>query len=146
MTRAEEERQLRWGFGIGLCVLLVLAGCAVGPNFKRPAPPQVKGYTSSPLSTTSTTTNLPGSEAQRFVEGLDIPGQWWKLFHSQPLNDLIERSIKANPDLKAAQAALRAARENLLAQRGAYLPSVSGSFSASRQRQSDLLAPVPNAN
>ena len=54
------------------------------------------------------------------VEGHDIPGEWWALFHSMPLNDLIERSLKANPDVKAAQAALIVARENMLAQRGAY--------------------------
>ena len=67
-----------------------------------------------------------------FVAGHDIPGEWWTLFHSKPLNDLIERSLKANPDLKAAQAALMVARENVLAQRGAYYPSVTGGFSAMR--------------
>jgi NodT family efflux transporter outer membrane factor (OMF) lipoprotein len=70
--------------------------------------------------------------AQRFVQDVDIPGQWWTLFHSQPLNDLIEQSIKANPNLTAAQAALRQARENAAAQRGSYFPQVSGEFSASR--------------
>jgi len=68
------------------------------------------------------------------------------LFHSEPLNALIKRSLTNNPDLKAAQAALMVAQENLKAQRGAYLPSVSGSFAASRQRQSGFLAPTPNAN
>jgi NodT family efflux transporter outer membrane factor (OMF) lipoprotein len=58
------------------------------------------------------------------------------LFHSQPLNDLIERSLKANPDLKSAQAALLVAKENTLAQRGYYYPSVSAGFSASRARTS----------
>jgi NodT family efflux transporter outer membrane factor (OMF) lipoprotein len=129
---------------VGVSALLLIAGCAVGPNFKKPAAPQVGDYTATPLSTTTTVTNVPGGEAQHFVKGLDIPAEWWTLFHSKPLNDLIERSLTNNPDLKAAQAALLVARENVLAQRGVYLPSVAGSFSASRQKQSEALAPVPN--
>ena len=42
--------------------------------------------------------------------------------------------MKTNPDLKAAQAALRAARENVLAQRGAYFPAVDASASALRDK------------
>ena len=64
---------------------------------------------------------MPGGEAQQFVEGRDIPAEWWTLFHSKPLNDLVERSLKNNPDLKAAQAALLIARENVRAQRGCLL-------------------------
>ena len=131
---------------IGVSALVLAAGCAVGPNFKRPAAPTVPGYTPAPLSTTSATENVSGGDAQTFAEGHDIPGEWWTLFHSQPLNDLIERSLKNNPDLKAAQAALLVARENVLAQRGAYYPSVSGSYSATRAKTSQEVSPVPNAS
>jgi NodT family efflux transporter outer membrane factor (OMF) lipoprotein len=124
---------------------MLLTGCAVGPNFKKPAAPQVNGYTPSPLSKTSSSTNIAGGEAQRFVAGQDIPGEWWTLFHSKPLNALIERSLTNNPDLKAAQAALAMARENLLAQRGVYYPSVAGSFSAARQKTSSEVSPTPNS-
>jgi NodT family efflux transporter outer membrane factor (OMF) lipoprotein len=124
----------------------VVAGCAVGPNFKRPASPPVKSYTALPLPSAPGTPNVPGGEAQRFVEGLEIPGQWWALFHSEPLNELIKRSLTNNPDLGAAQAALMVARENVLVQRGAYYPHLDGSFAASRQRQSSFIAPTPNAN
>ncbi|HEY6458403.1 MAG TPA: efflux transporter outer membrane subunit [Steroidobacteraceae bacterium] len=128
------------------CALLLTAGCAVGPDFKRPAAPDVSGYTTQPLETTAATQNLSGGEAQRFVQGADIAADWWTLFHSTPLNELIERSLANNPDLKAAQAALSVARENVLAQRGAYYPSAAASFSASRQQQSGEIAPAPNAN
>jgi len=94
----------------------------------------------------ASTPNLAGGEAQRFVEGLEIPGKWWALFHSQPLNDLIERSLTNNPDLQAAQAALKVARENVRAQRGAFYPSVAGSLAASRQKQSESISPTPNAD
>jgi NodT family efflux transporter outer membrane factor (OMF) lipoprotein len=131
---------------LGALGLTLLVGCAVGPDFKRPAAPAVSDYTARPLATTVTTTNVAGGEAQRFVKGSDISGDWWTLFHSKPLNELIELSLTNNPDLKAAQAALSVAKENVLAQRGVYYPSVTGSFSASRQKQSELIAPTPNAN
>jgi len=123
---------------------VLVGGCAVGPDFKRPAAPAVSVYTASPLMTTTATTNVIGGEAQRFANGIDIPEDWWTLFHSKPLNELIERSLTNNADLKAAQAALLVARENVLAQRGAFYPTVSGSFSGSRAKQSTFLAPTPN--
>ena len=125
--------------------LLISAGCAVGPNFKRPAAPNVPGYAPSLPAATSSSPNITGGEAQTFAQGRDIPGDWWTLFHSKPLNDLIERSLKNNPDLKSAQAALLVARENTLAQRGAYYPQVSGSLSATRAKTSNEVSPVPNA-
>ena len=125
-------------------VLLLMSGCAVGPDFKRPPAPEAGEYTASPMAATVATTNVAGGESQRFVKGSDIAGDWWTLFHSEPLNELIEQSLTNNPDLKAAQAALLVARENVLAQRGAYFPGVAAGFSASRQKQSEVLAPVPN--
>ncbi len=125
---------------------MLLTSCAVGPDFKTPAAPQVSGYTPDPLTTTGGSTNVAGGEAQRFVTGQDIAGDWWTLFHSELLSGLIARSLKANPSLKAAQAALAVTRENMLAQKGVYYPSVTGSFSAARQGTSSEIAPVPNNN
>jgi NodT family efflux transporter outer membrane factor (OMF) lipoprotein len=68
------------------------------------------------------------------------------LFRSKPLSDLIERSLKANPGLKAAQAVLLVARENVLAQRGAYYPSITGGFSATRAKSASDLSPVTNTS
>jgi NodT family efflux transporter outer membrane factor (OMF) lipoprotein len=129
-----------------LCLTALLTSCAVGPNFKKPAAPPVTSYIPNPISTTSGATNAAGGEPQCFVTGEDIAGDWWTLFHSRPLNDLIERSLKANPNIKAAQAALQVAVENVKAQRGSYYPVVAGSFSAAREKTSSNLAPVPNDN
>ncbi|OOG60390.1 histidine kinase [Rhodanobacter sp. C03] len=125
---------------------MLVAACSVGPEFKRPAAPQVSDYTGRPLSTTVVSPNVAGGEAQHFAKGSDIPGDWWTLFHSRPLNELIEHSLANNPDLKAAQAALSVARENVLAQRGAFYPSVSASFSASRQKTPGTISPTPSSN
>jgi NodT family efflux transporter outer membrane factor (OMF) lipoprotein len=131
---------------LALLTCSLLAGCAVGPNFKKPAPPNVGDYTATPLPVTAATPGVPGGEAQRFVQGGDIPADWWTLFHSQALDDLIAQSLKNNPDLKAAQAALTEARENALAQKGAFFPSVSAGVSANRYQQPGSLAPVPSNN
>jgi NodT family efflux transporter outer membrane factor (OMF) lipoprotein len=131
---------------IVISVLLLVASCAVGPNFRKPAAPNVSNYTTTPLSTTSSTGDVSGGEAQRFSAKIDIPGQWWALFHSRPLNDLIEHSLKANPDIKAAQAALKVARENVLAQKGAFYPSITGSSSASKHKTSAQLSPATASN
>lgn len=127
-------------------VSLMLQGCTVGPDFKQPAVPKVGGYTATPLTDTSGTPVVAGGEVQHFVEGQDIPGEWWNLFHSRSLNELIERSLRNNPDLKAAQAALAVARETAYAQQGAYYPTITADFSAARQKTSAALAPTPNSN
>jgi NodT family efflux transporter outer membrane factor (OMF) lipoprotein len=114
--------------------LTLLPGCAVGPDFKTPAPPDVSGYTPQPLSAETASADVPGGAAQRFLQELDLPAQWWTLFHSEPLDRLVEQALKANPNVRAAQAALRVAQENVYAQQGAYFPAVTGNFSPSRSK------------
>ncbi|HEY0746658.1 MAG TPA: efflux transporter outer membrane subunit [Steroidobacteraceae bacterium] len=132
--------------GIAGLLAMILAGCAVGPNFKRPTPPVVSDYTVAPVTTTAGTPNVVAGLPQRFAGGADIAADWWTLFHSATLAELIEESLSNNHDLKAAQAALIVARENVLAQRGAYYPSVAANFSATRQRQSGQISPTLNSN
>jgi NodT family efflux transporter outer membrane factor (OMF) lipoprotein len=115
-------------------VLLLLAGCAVGPDFERPAAPDVPGYTSAPLAQQTASADVKGGDTQRFLQGLDIPGQWWTLFHSEALNTLIEQALKNNPTLPAAEAALRQAWETVYAEQGAFFPTVAASFSPSRNK------------
>jgi NodT family efflux transporter outer membrane factor (OMF) lipoprotein len=115
-------------------VSLVAAGCAVGPDFERPAAPDVAGYTAGPLGQQTVSADVAGGETQRFLQGLDIPGQWWTLFRSEALNTLIEQALKNNPTLPAAEAALRQAWENVYAEQGAFFPTVTASFSPSRNK------------
>ena len=112
----------------------LLCGCAVGPNFKTPAPPKVQGYLPQTLPPQTGQADIAGGEVQRFVAGMDIPAQWWTLFHSPALNVLVQQALKNNPTLQGAQAALRQANETASAQRGAYYPGVQANYSVSRQR------------
>src|ERR1700681_371404 len=122
----------------------VVAGCAVGPNFKPPEPPHSAGFTQAgQLAPGTAASSLPGGGAQRFVDGMDIPGQWWTLFQSAQLNALIERALANSPTLQAAQAALRQANEIAAAQRGSDYPSVSGTLESQRQKASGAAFGVP---
>jgi NodT family efflux transporter outer membrane factor (OMF) lipoprotein len=121
-----------------LALALVLDGCAVGPNFHAPAAPAVSGYTRGALPGSTTATDVAGGAAQNFVTGMDIPGAWWSLFHSRPLNRLIAQSLRNNPDLQSAQQALRVAKENLYAGEGAFFPTLTANGQAAREAVSGI--------
>jgi NodT family efflux transporter outer membrane factor (OMF) lipoprotein len=122
----------------------LLAACAVGPNFKAPEAPHTAGFTpAGRLPAETTAAPLADGRAQRFVAGMDIPGQWWTLFQSAQLNALIERALANSPTLQAAQAALRQANETTAAQRGSYYPSVSGTAESQRQKASGASFGIP---
>ena len=124
------------------CLMVTLVfGCAVGPDFRRPTPPEVTSYARPSLAPTTASANVAGGEAQRFIYARDLSDQWWTLFESPPLTRLIQQAFNASPTLISAKAALQQARELVLAQRGSYFPSVQGSFAASRQQASAALSP-----
>jgi NodT family efflux transporter outer membrane factor (OMF) lipoprotein len=122
-----------------------LAGCAVGPNYHRPPPPQAADYGAASAPVTNSAAEGPGGAAQVLKAEAEIPGEWWTLFKSEKLDALIERSLKGNPNLEAAQAALRQAQNLYKAQRASFLPTVQGGFDAQRARNPvDTLANPTN--
>src|SRR5690349_16017409 len=123
-------------------IVLLLCSCTLGPDFKRPIAPNVQGYTPKPLAKKTSSTKIHGGQTQYFVSDLDIPTQWWELYHSPSLNSLIQQSLKTNPHIKAAQAALLVAKETVYAQQGAYFPAITASFSPSRSKTPNSLAPL----
>jgi len=113
---------------------MVLAGCAVGPDFEPPCPPQTDSFTETKLPEKTVEAEGKGGEAQYFLTGKDIPAEWWRLFHSKCLNELIKRGLKKSPTIQAAQAALRQAQENLRISVSALYPFVSLQAYPERQR------------
>lgn len=112
-----------------------LSGCAVGPDYKPQAPPETSRYLSDPAGD-----RVPGHPIVRTAE---VPPQWWELFRSPALNQLVEDGITHNADLAAAEAAVRMAEANALAQRGLLFPNVTGGFNSSRQQVPvDLQSPL----
>src|SRR5580658_4617648 len=120
-----------------LCVAIsaALAACAVGPNFHSPDAPATQHYTQGDQPTV--TTDAPGAAGavQTFVSDRDIPGDWWTLFQSEPLDGLVRESLRDSPNIASAKAALRSAQENYLAERGSLLlPAADGTFSGTREK------------
>jgi NodT family efflux transporter outer membrane factor (OMF) lipoprotein len=125
------------------------AGCAVGPRYHRPQAPANAGYAPSPLpqasaSAPGASAPIAGGEAQQLISGRDIPFAWWELFQSPALNALVERALRANPTIAAAQAALVQAQELVYAQRGFFFPTFDANYNFERQKLAGNLA-VDNA-
>ena len=129
--------QFRW---LALVFAGCLSACAVGPDFKQPPAPKVSSYTETSVSKKlATAPGVPGGTEQELEEGADIQAGWWELYKSPELDLLIKKALERNPNLGAADAALRSAQENVNAQIGGqYFPSIGLGGNASRQQ-------VPNA-
>ena len=118
----------------GVLMMLLFSGCTLGPDFTRPASPDTHSYTPGKQSNRITTTSSESGAAQTLALGKDIQGQWWTLFRSPPLNNLIRQAMKRNPDLQAALSALTEAQENASVQQSSLLPALDATFSTKRQQ------------
>ncbi len=119
-----------------ILVSCVLAGCAVGPNYRRPDAPQVDRYTTQPLPAQTVSTDTPGGDAQRFLQGTNVPERWWTTFGNKELDRRVQQALAHSPTIASAQAALREAQENAKAARGGFFPSLDASAGATRQKSS----------
>ncbi len=108
---------------------LLLSGCAMGPDFVTPEAPAVKSYDRQPLP-------KPVDGGQRFDEGVGPAAYWWKSFGSTQIDSIVEEGLVGNPGLQAAEASLKASRENLRAGAGIFYPQASGTFSQTRETSS----------
>jgi len=93
---------------------LLAGGCTVGPNFVRPSPPP-GGYEKAAPAPTATRTLNPGA---------GVADDWYQLFHSPGLDQLVRSALAANPDLESARHGLMAAQFELKAVAGTELPQV----------------------
>jgi NodT family efflux transporter outer membrane factor (OMF) lipoprotein len=136
--------KLNSGAGV-LAAAMLLASCAVGPDFLHPGAPDTERYTKEPLTSHTSSTDAPTGKPQRFVQGRDIPQEWWALFRSRALNAVIERALNNNPSLQSAIATLRAANQAVYAQQGHYFPFVQANFNPTRQLTAGSISPVLNS-
>lgn len=113
----------RWAATAALC--LVAASCALGPDFERPAPPQVKSFLSEHEAT--------GVPAQAPAAPASPHGAWWKPLGNPAIDALVDESLRRNPGLAASEASLRESRELLQAGYGALIPNLDLGASATRQ-------------
>ena len=112
-------------------VTLALAGCAVGPNYKRPPTETPAHYKAEALG--SWKEGQPGDHVPK--------GDWWNIFGDETLNDLQGRATGANQELKAAVARVEQARATARVARSELLPTLNADSSYTRQRFSPNQVP-----
>src|SRR3984893_3311509 len=110
---------------------LAISGCAVGPNFSPAPAPDVSGYVPGKLASPDPGRGGPRVAGQHFVTGADVSARWWSAFKSPLLNELVRQAVNHNPNLQAAEAAIKVAQYNAQAQRGLFFPQVTGNSTSS---------------
>jgi NodT family efflux transporter outer membrane factor (OMF) lipoprotein len=111
--------------------LTMLGGCALGPDFHRPAPPQAERYTVEALPAA---TVVADGQAQRFTAGTALTADWWQLFKSPQLDAVVRQAIANSPTLQASEASLTQSQHNLRAGYGVFFPQAGAEADAVRER------------
>ena len=114
---------------IGFVSMLLLAGCTVGPNYRRPAAEVPATY------------KEVGDWKPAQPNDQNIGGNWWELFQDSQLNALEQQVDVSNQNLKAAQAQYTQARALVRYSRADLFPTVTADPSASRTRTSNNRPP-----
>ena len=133
-------RGIRTGFAAAFVIGVLLSACAVGPDFLRPEPPKKAGYAPKSLPAGTASAAVYGGDVQHFIEGRDIPFDWWTAFQCPALNALVEQALRANPTIEQAKAALKQAQEYVYAQQGYFYPTVQASYEYARYKVAGNLA------
>ncbi len=107
-----------------LLPLLVLCGCALGPDYKRPQ-----------LELPAQYPEPAPAETQALTQ------QWWQLYRDATLDGLIDTAQRANADVRLAVARVQEAEGALREARAALFPEVTGSYTYARQRVSTVASP-----
>lgn len=107
---------------LGIVLLLLLTGCAVGPKYKRPTVPVPDVYRGiDPASGPQTNTSLADED-------------WWKIFDDSQLQALIREALVNNYDVQIAAARILQAQASLGITRADQFPTVSAGISAANER------------
>jgi NodT family efflux transporter outer membrane factor (OMF) lipoprotein len=114
---------------VALASVLLVAGCAVGPKYNRPAvevPPAYKEV---------------GDWKPAQPNEQNLGGAWWQIFQDQQLNALENQINVSNQNLKAVEAQYTQARAVLRYYRADYYPSINAGAAATRNRISNNRPP-----
>jgi NodT family efflux transporter outer membrane factor (OMF) lipoprotein len=127
LCAAQMEARVHKRIAGSLCVLsmLLVAGCTVGPNYRRPAAEVPATY------------KEVGNWKQAQPNDQNIGGNWWEMFQDPQLNALELQVNVSNQNLKAAAAQYTQARALVRYYRADYFPTIDGGASATRNRISN---------
>lgn len=122
--------------GLSACITALLAGCAAGSDYVAPSINAPQKLTRNPVEAALASSNSS-----------DISPRWWQAFGSPELDAMVQEALEKSPGIEAAQATLRAAHQNVVAQRGYFLPSVQLGYNPSRQNTGQSMsAPLNNGD
>src|SRR5579859_2307704 len=107
--------------------LLMLAGCAVGPDYQAPADPAQQGYDLADVPAQE----KAGVAGPTLIAG-PVPADWWKLLGNPALDRTEEQALAGNATLSAAKASLRQAEQVVIEAKAAWYPQAD--LSAGVQR------------
>jgi NodT family efflux transporter outer membrane factor (OMF) lipoprotein len=112
--------------------VLLLTGCMVGPNYKRPSAPMAPGYKEAPPA------SFKNQDGWKVIQPSDaqLKGSWWELFDDPQLNSLEAKVDGANQTLRLADANFRAAHANVGFFRASEAPTIGVAPSISAVRDS----------
>jgi len=111
-----------------------LAGCTVGPNFTRPAPPAATRYTADAPRDAGAAAD---DTLQHIELGREIEGNWWSLFRSDAVEAVVKQALEHNRSLAASTATLQQAGELAIAAGGARYPQIGLTAGVGRQKYGD---------
>jgi len=135
---------LRQITGANIVAISLLAGCTVGPDFKSQEPVKIEQFTELKMEMLLDVPAEPSAGTQQLQLGADVPAQWWQLFASDKLNQLLEQGLANSFTVAAADARLKEVQENLGAQEGSALyPSIDAKVSSNRQKISGAAFGTP---
>ncbi len=134
---------IKIGWAAAIAGALGLTSCAVGPDFRPPQPPNIGSFTPDRLPATSSA----DGKTQRVELSDQLPAEWWELFHSHALNALVVRALHDNPNVDAAQAAMRAAQANVYAEVGTLFPLATANYNfVGGKVSNEVSSPLANNN
>jgi NodT family efflux transporter outer membrane factor (OMF) lipoprotein len=107
------------------------SGCAAGPDFSRPAAPTAARYTAETLRGEGASAD---DKVQHIALGQEIEGEWWTLFRSDVIDQLVTQAVDHNRSLAASMATLAQAQELALARAGSQYPQVDLTAGVGRQQ------------
>jgi NodT family efflux transporter outer membrane factor (OMF) lipoprotein len=133
---------IKWQL-VSVAAASALSSCVVGPNFHEPKPPETSAYLHP--SSDAAPVQPQAQDVQNISQGVELAGEWWQLFHSEQLDEVVRTSIAASPTLVAANATLAEAREEVTVARAAFLPSLSAAAGAQRASTGAVRTPGSGA-
>src|SRR5262245_39336392 len=131
----------------GLLGLVLVAGCAVGPNYQRPpitSPVEFRGQQPAHEAAAPQAAAPQAAAPEAGQEAASLADlRWWEVLQDDQLKSLIDEALKSGFDIRAAAWRVEEARASAGIAKSEYFPEVAGEAGWTRGRVSEFVSPVP---